>query len=186
MEDENIIALYWERCETAIRETQTKYGRLCRTIVGRVLSSREDTEECLDDVYVALWDSIPPQRPVSLPAYIGKTARNTALKRLEYYTAKKRSAAILSLEELGDCVSGGGNPDETAGIADHSLADTISVFLRGLDEEKRGVFLRRYWFFDSIREISDRFGISESKAASMLMRIRGKLKQYLEKEGFTL
>ena len=122
MEDENIIALYWERCETAIRETQTKYGRLCRTIVGRVLSSREDTEECLDDVYVALWDSIPPQRPVSLPAYIGKTARNTALKRLEYYTAKKRSAAILSLEELGDCVSGGGNPDETAGIADAVIA----------------------------------------------------------------
>ena len=126
-----------------------------------------------------------PAKTGFLPAYIGKTARNTALKRLEYYTAKKRRAAILSLEELGDCVSGG-NPDETAGIADHSLADTISVFLRGLDEEKRGVFLRRYWFFDSIREISDRFGISESKAASMLMRIRGKLKQYLEKEGFTL
>lgn len=185
MEDEQIISLYWNRRETAIRETQTKYGRLCRAIVARVLSSQEDIEECMDDVYMALWNSIPPQKPVSLPAYIGKTARNTALKRLEYYTAKKRSAAMLSLDELGDCVSGT-RADNTDGIADHSLADAVSAFLHDLDKEKRSVFLRRYWFFDSIREISDRFGISESKAASMLMRTRIKLKQHLEKEGFVL
>ena len=108
MEDEDIIALYWARDERAIRETSLKYGRLCRSIAGNILASREDCEECVNDTYLALWQAIPDARPARFSAFVGKVARNTALKRCEYLSAAKRSPdALLALDELGDCVPDG-------------------------------------------------------------------------------
>lgn len=182
MEDQDIIALYWAREEDAIRETAAKYGGLCRSIVGRILASPEDGEECLNDTWLGLWNAIPPQRPSRFSAFVGRITRNLALKRFDYLTAAKRCPEMVcSLEELGDCVSGrAGVEDE---LENRRIEEAIDAFLRSLGEEKRTVFLRRYWYFDSIERICRRTGYSQSKVKSMLYHTRQKLRDYLESEG---
>ena len=183
MEDYKIIELYWERSEMAIAETQNKYGNLCRYISCNILSDREDADECVNDTYLTLWNTIPPQRPNLFSAYIGKITRNLALKKFEYNTAQKRNPeAVVSLSELEDCISGHEMPHED----EIMFKNKLNTFLRSLDYEARNVFLRRYWFFDSVKEIAERFDISESKTASMLMRTRNKLRDYLVTEGFEI
>jgi RNA polymerase sigma factor (sigma-70 family) len=185
MDDETIINLYWERSETAITETAMKYGRYCRAIAFNILSNNADAEECENDTYMAAWNTIPPTRPNKLLVFLGRLTRNIALDRYDYNKAKKRNGefdAILS--ELEDFISD--QYDVEAKYEAIELSKCISEFLRSIDAENRVIFLRRYWFSDSINDISKQFAMSESKVKSILFRIRKKLKKYLEKEGVIL
>lgn len=185
MKDSEIIELYWKRSETAVKETEKQYGKLCRHIAMNILQNSEDADECVNDTYLGAWNSIPPQKPAVLSAYLCRITRNSALKRYHYNHSQKRSAQVeISLTELEDCIP------QTAGEAypcelEHT-AKVISDFLRGLNYESRIVFMRKYWFFDSVSDIALRFSISESKVKSILFRTRGKLKDFLMKEGIEL
>lgn len=181
-EDQEIVELYWSRDENAIRETDVKYGRLCHYIANHILSSDEDCEECVNDTYFAVWNAIPPKRPDRFSAYLGRIIRNLALNRFDYLTAEKRSVNVVcSLEELGECVSGRDSLDSELVRRHTELA--ISDFLSKQEEEKRNIFIRRYWYFDSIEEICRQTGFRESKVKSVLFRMRGRLRAYLESEG---
>lgn len=185
MEDNQIIDLYLLRSESAITETDIKYGRLCRKLATNVLSNQEDAEECVNDTYLGVWNAIPPQQPLSLCAFVCRIARNLALKKYEYVSAAKRNPqTAVSLTELEDCISGSDMVEEE--IENNRIEKAISDFLRTLDYDSRNVFLRRYWYFDSITDIEKRFNISSSKATTMLFRTRMKLKAYLQKEGIDL
>lgn len=182
MEDEKIIDLYFDRSQDAIKRTEETYGAMCRQIAGRLLGSREDAEECVSDTYLALWNAIPPARPAPFSAYIAKVTRNLAMKRLEYRRAFKRgSEAAISFEELSACLASPGGPEEI--LDEKALRQSITDFLQKQDRESRNIFLRRY-FFDSIREIAMRYGMTESKVKSNLMRTRNKLRTHLIQEGF--
>ncbi len=185
MNDSELIALYWQRSEAALEETEKKYGRLCRHIAMNILRSTEDAEECVNDTYLGAWNSIPPQKPAVFSAYLCKIARNCALKRYDYNNSKKRSAQVeISLTELEDCLV---QPVNDVCPCEMELtAKAISKFLRTLSYESRNVFMRRYWFFDSISDIASRFSITESKVKSILFRTRGKLKVFLMKEGIEI
>ncbi len=181
-EDQEIVELYWRRDESAIRETDIKYGRLCHYIAYHILSSDQDCEECVSDTYFAVWNAIPPKRPERFPAYLGRITRNLALNRFDYLTAEKRNVHVIcSLEELEECVFGGESLDSELTRRQTELA--ISDFLWKQEEEKRNIFIRRYWYFDSIGEICRQTGLRESKVKSILFRMRGKLKIFLESEG---
>lgn len=183
MDDRQIILLFQERRPEAIEQTKERYGELCRSIAGKLLQNPQDAEECVNDTYLALWDAIPPASPSPLSAFAAKITRNLALKRLEQLSAAKRSAeATLSFEELSECLSA---PDEMESRMEaKALRQAIANFLEAQDRESRCVFLRRYFFFDSVREIAQRYGMSQSKVKSRLMRTRNKLKIYLIQEGF--
>lgn len=184
MEDSKIIELYFERNEEAIRETDVKYGKLCYRIAHNILNNREDSEECVNDTYMGAWNTIPPTRPDNFRAFLSKITRNLSLKRLEFLTREKRSAAIvLSLDELAGVL-----PDErfSPEASDEYVGKLISAFLRNQKEDARNVFIRKYFFFDSTREISVRYSFTESKVKNMLFRTRNKLKEYLIKEGIEL
>ncbi len=182
MEDREIIDLYWARDEAAIRETDLKYGRLCTCIAGNILSNKEDCEECVNDTYFAVWNAIPDKRPNKFLAYIGKITRNLALKKYEYAAAAKRNpSAVTSLEELGDCVSGRDSVESE--VENRRIESAIDDFLWQQDERKRNIFIRRYWYFESIEGICQRTGFSQSKVKSMLFEMRRKLRVYLEGEG---
>ena len=182
VDDEQILDLYWKRSESAITETAKKFGRYCWTIAWNILSDAADAEECENDVYLAAWNTIPPKRPAHLAIFLGRLTRNIAIDKYDYKTAQKRNQKFEQiLSELEDCL-----------VSPHSVetqyeagqtAETINRFLREQPYESRAVFLRRYWYSDSIRDIAKQFGISESKVKSMLFRTRNRLRQYLEKEG---
>lgn len=185
MDDNKIIELYWARLEDAIRETSVKYGRLCRFIAENILSSREDSEECVNDTYLGLWNAIPPERPNRFSVFVSRVARNQALKKYEYLSAAKRNPeAACSLDELGDCVSGKDCIESE--LENRRIEQTIDDFLWQLSEEKRNIFLRRYWYFESIEGICRRTGFSQSKVKSMLYNLRRKLRVHLEKEGIEI
>lgn len=180
MEDKEIIDLYFARNENAISETAEKYGNLIKYIIGNILHNNSDTEECASDTYLAAWDRIPPAVPNSLKAFLGRIARNIALNRYDYYTAEKRSRETeVRLSELGDIISHSSIEDE---FEVKETARLISIWLRGKSHTKRVVFVRRYWYGDSIPAIAEFFGFSESKVKSMLMRMRRELKKYLERQ----
>lgn len=185
MKDSDIIALYWERSETAIEETEKKYGKLCKHIAMNILQNSEDVDECVNDTYLGAWNSIPPQKPTVFSAYLCRIARNCALKKYHYNHSKKRNVQVeIPLSELEDCIFQ--TSDDVNPIEMDIAAKAISAFLRTLNYENRNVFMRRYWFFDSVSDIAKRFSISESKVKSILFRIRGKLRDYLMKEGIEL
>ncbi|MDE7254474.1 MAG: sigma-70 family RNA polymerase sigma factor [Acetatifactor sp.] len=185
MDDNKIVELYWERREEAIRETSLKYGGLCTHIARNILSSYEDSEECVNDTYFAVWNAIPNERPNRFSAFVSRITRNLALKRYEYISASKRNpAAITSLEELGDCVSGTESVESE--VETKRIETTITKFLWHQSEEKRNVFIRRYWYFDSIENICKSTGFTQSKVKSMLYEMRQKLRKYLESEGIEL
>jgi len=186
MEDEKIIELYWQRSENAIRETEGKYGPYCRSIAMNLLQQHEDTEECVSDTWLSAWNAMPPQRPNYLRIFLGRITRNGALDRLREKSRLKRGGGLsaLPLDELAECIPA---PHTTESqLEDAEIARVISDWLRTLSAEKRQVFVRRYWYFDSESAICMRFGISRSKAASMLYRLRQELKAMLESEGITL
>lgn len=183
MEDEQIIALYFDRSQEAISQTDAKYGPFCRQLAGRLLGNTEDTEECVNDTYLALWDAIPPAKPKPFSAYIAKVTRNLAMKRLEYRNAAKRDGeASVSFEELSACLESPGGLEEL--LDEKALRESIAEFLKHQNRESRNIFLRRYFFFDSVREIANRYSLTESKVKSRLMRTRTKLRVHLIEEGF--
>lgn len=184
MDDMDIIALYWQRSEQAIEETDSKYGGYCYRIAHNILENREDAEESVSDTYMAAWKSIPPHRPAALAVFLGKITRNLSISRWRARSAGKRGGGelVLALEELGECVSNQ-ESTETEYIR-REAAMAIRRFLDGVPVTERNVFLRRYWYLDSIEEIAASFGFSRSKVTSMLHRTRAKLRVQLEKEGF--
>lgn len=182
MDNEKLVNLFWERSPEAIAQTQQTYGALCAKLAGRLLRRKEDVEECVNDTYLALWNGIPPARPVHFDAYVTKVVRNLAMKRLSYLTAQKRSVeAEVSFEELDACLAGPGDPQQI--LEGKELEAAITAFLEELDPDSRKFFLRRYYFFDSVKEIAHRYGVSESKVKVKLFRTRNSLKEYLVKEG---
>lgn len=182
MDDNRIIELYWERKEEAIKETSLKYGGLCTYIAKNILSSYEDSEECVNDTYFAVWNAIPNERPNRFSAFVSRITRNLALKKYDYISAAKRNpAAITSLEELGDCVSGTESVESE--IEKRHIENTIDKFLWRQGEEKRNIFIKRYWYFDSIESICENTGFTQSKVKSMLYEMRKKLRKCLESEG---
>lgn len=186
MDDEQIINLYFDRNETAISETDKKYGAYCMKIAMNILENAHDSEECINDVWLRTWNSIPPNRPQSLNAYVGKITRNLSINRYKMKYAEKRAEGefAVSLDELDECVSGGEMMDdnEQAKLIGRSISD----FLHTQKELARKIFVCRYFYCDSIAEIAKRFDISESHVKSTLHRTRSKLKTHLEREGVTI
>jgi len=184
MDDQKIVELYFFRSEQAIKETDIKYGKLCRSIAYNILQNDEDAEECVDDTYIGVWNTIPPKKPDNFMAFICKIARNLALKRLESETRQKRSqATVISISELEEIL-----PDESiaADVSNEEIGKLISNFLRKEKADIRKVFIRKYYFFDSVSEIAERYGFTESKVKNMLYHTRNKLKEYLIKEGIEI
>lgn len=181
MEDARIIALFWERDEAAIDAARQRYGALCRKIAFDLLGDREDAHECENDVYLAAWNAIPPARPQSLRAYLGRLARNIALNRYDRRTAAKRGGeAALLLSELGEVVAAG-SVEDTLDSA-HTAA-LIQAFLRRESAENRWLFLRRYWYADPLASLAKQLRCSESAVKTRLFRQRERLRDYLQKEG---
>ena len=183
MEDGAIIDLFWAREERALQETETKYGGLCRSIAFNILQSREDSEECVNDTWLAAWNSMPVNRPERLNAYLAKITRNFALAKVVKRSAKKRGGGELelALEELDDCVPSDYCLEKE--VEDRALAESINTFVDLLPEEEQLIFISRYWFFASEREIAEKQGCSRSRISAMLKRSRDKLKTYLLQEG---
>lgn len=182
MEDGEIIELYFARNEAAIRETDAKYGRYCSSISRNILRNESDVEECINDTYLHTWNSIPPTRPTFLMAYLGKIVRNISLNLFKAKHAKKRGMGeneliyneLTNVIPATDCVE-----DVYEGMA---LKDILNRWLNSLTHEQRLIFVGRYWYFDSIASISAKMGCSESKTKMILLRLRNKLKEYLESE----
>ena len=184
MTDSQIIALFWDRNEDAIRETDAAYGRRLYAISNQILCQRQEAEESVSDTYMKAWETMPPQRPLYFFAYLAKICRNFSLARLQWNSAAKRSAEIISLtQEMTECI-----PDRSMEqrLEREALGQLLNRFLEGLSRDNRLIFLRRYWYADSVREIADRYGITESKVKTQLHRTRKKLQLFLEKEGIAL
>ncbi len=174
--------MYFERDENAIIETEKKYKKLCMRISKNILGDEHEAEECVNDTYLGIWNAIPPQRPNSLMAFAAKIARNLSLKKLSYKSADKRSAQmVISLSELENVISDG--DDDILKSTDEELGKVISDFLMTEKEDARNVFTRKYFYFDTIEDISQKYGFSESKIKSMLFHTRGGLKNHLHNMG---
>ena len=186
VEDEKIVCLYWDRDERAIEETEAKYDRYLTKIAYNILADLEDSRESVNDTYLGAWESMPPHRPSVLSAYLAKLTRRISIDRFRYRTREKRlgSEYAVSLEELGDCVSGGNTTEEIVNVK--LLADAIGIYLRTRSHEERTAFIARYYFLDPVKEVAAALGITESKCKTLLYRTRVGLKAYLEKEGFCL
>ncbi len=183
MDDSEIIELYFQRSEEAVTQTASKYGKYCYQIAYHILSSREDSEESVNDTYLAAWNTMPPRRPTILSAFLGKLTRYISLDRWKKRSAQKRGGGqvALSLEELEECISGSNNPEKE--VDRKELLRYLNRFLDALPETQRKVFVCRYWYLESIPEIAARFGFSESKVTAMLHRLREKLRARLQLEG---
>lgn len=182
MEDSRIIDLYFERSEEAITQTALKYGRLCRSIAMNITGSYEDAQECENDTYVAAWNAIPPTRPNIFSAFLSRISRNIALNRYEYNKAGKRNHQFdLVLEELEECLASSYSVEDT--YITGEVAGMINAFLEKLKTETRVMFVRRYYYADSVKEIAGRLAVSESKVKTTLFRVRQDLKEYLEAQG---
>ncbi|MBR6526645.1 MAG: RNA polymerase sigma factor [Lachnospiraceae bacterium] len=186
MQDDAIVALYWQRDESAIRETQDKYGHYLTKIAYNILSDLEDSMESVNDTYLHAWNSMPPHRPSILSTYLAKITRRVSIDIFRRHNRQKRQASqyTLSLDELNDCLSNGNTTEQTADSK--LLAQAISSYLRSLPEEARTLFISRYFFLDSLKEAAALCHMSESKAKSMLHRTRQGLQTHLRKEGFLL
>lgn len=183
MTDQTIIDLFWQRSEAAIRNTSQKYEKYLTKIAMNILNYYEEAEECVNDTYLTAWNQIPPDRPQKLLPYLGRITRCLALNRHDYLTAQKRNAAFtLQLSELEECLTGTDSAETQYEAGE--VAAVISAFLRAQSPDICNIFIRRYWFSDSIAEIASRFHMSESKVKSILFRTRNRLKKHLESEGY--
>ena len=186
MDDHQIIALYWDRDQTAIAESEAKYGALLHSISYHILSSHEDSEECVNDTYGKAWDTMPPKRPDRLSAYLGRIVRNLSINRWRQLRTQKRGGeggAVL-LSELADCVPAPQSVERSVEAAE--LKECICRWLEGLSREERALFLRRYWFCDPVNRLAEEWGTQPNKLAGRLYRLRQKLKKALEQEGILL
>lgn len=184
MDDNKIIELFWERNESAIEQTAAVYGRYCRKIAFNILGVEEDVEECLNDTWMGAWNSIPPAHPDCLSAFLGKITRNLAISRYRAGHAVKRTGDRLSesLDELGDFAApSNDNVEET--VNRRSLEDAINKYLGTVSEKQRKLFVRRYFYMDSVAEIAQLYGLGQSDVKVTLLRMRRSLKKVLEEEG---
>ncbi len=185
MEDESIVYLYLQRSQQAILETKKKYGAYCRVIARSILSNYCDIEECENDTYLAAWNTIPPNIPRKFSVFLGRITRNIALDKHGYNTAKKRNSEFeVILAELEECIASIHTVE--AEYEAGEIANYINKFLYTIDVQSRNIFIKRYWYSDSIAELSRQFDMSSSKVKSILFRTRNKLRFYLEKEGVNI
>lgn len=186
MEDDKIIQLYWDRQENAIKETAAKYGLYCYSISYGILRSREDADECVSDTWLRAWNAIPPQRPAALQAFLARITRNLSLDCFRRRNAlfRGRGQVTVALEELEHAAPSAPSAEQQA--SEQELIASLERFLWGLPPEKRQVFLLRYWYFCSDREIAQQLQMTRGKVTSMLFRLRSALKIHLEKEGVWL
>ena len=186
MEDARIIELYWQRDESAIRETDARYGRFLQTIAYNILADQEDSWECVNDTYLRTWETIPPQRPSAFSAFLAKITRRLSIDRLRRRKAQRRGEGTyaLSLEELGDCVSGTDDPVSEAEW--QALTEAIESYVKRLHPTARQAFICRYFYIEPLETIALRQGCSVSKVKSLLHRTRQGLRTHLNKEGFAL
>lgn len=180
MDDRQIIALLFKRSEIALKEIALKYGKLIFRVADNILSSHEDSRECVNDTYLAVWNTIPPQNPDPFISYICKITRNISIKKLRQKTVQKRSAHVLPISELEQELSDYSFEEK---IDAREIGRKIDAFLDTIDEESRVIFIKRYWFCDDISTIASEMGLSENNVYQKLSRTRKKLKSYLEKEG---
>ncbi len=186
MNDNEIIELFWAREEAALVQTRHKYGRLCVSVAKHILSDARDVEECSSDVLLKLWNTIPPERPCSLAAYIKRIARNQALDRALYNGAELRKSALTeSYEELSACLTDG-QPTPEQYLEGQELREFLNRFLEGLPSEARIIFVRRYWYGERIREIAQALHYSEGKVKSSLYHTRNRLRKQMAQEGVSL
>lgn len=186
MEDEQIIALFFQRSPDALPETKRKYGALCQSVARKILPDQRDVEECVSDMLLRLWNAIPPEIPRSLSAYIARITRNLSLDRYSYNTAEQRSTALTeAFEELEPWLPAGFGDPESA-FDRKQFRTVMNDFLRALPKMSRIFFLRRYWYGDSIREIAEALQVSEAKVKTSLFRTRQRLRETLDKEGIVI
>ncbi len=186
MEDEQIIELYFQRSEEALSATAREYEAYCFSIAQGILQNREDAREAVNDTYLAAWNAIPPHRPRHLDAFLGKITRRIAINRWQASRAARRGGGEipLALDELSGCIPGGQTVQEA--LENAELGRVLNDFVHTLPETERRVFIRRYWYLDPIRMIAKRYGFSQSKVKSMLLRTRSRLRRVLEKEEIDL
>lgn len=184
MNDESIVRLYWNRSESAITESSKKYGAYCTSIAYNILHSDDDAEECVNDTWLHAWNAMPPHRPAVLSAFLGKLTRNLSFDRYKKNRREKRGGGSLDavLDELAECVSGEESVERSWEAKE--LKQEIDRFLLALPEEKRYMFILRYWYAYSIRDIADRMSVSENSVSVSLNRVRGKLKTLLHERGY--
>lgn len=183
MKDTEILDLYWERNERAIEETQKSYGNYCYSIAFHILHTREDSEECVNDTWLKAWKSIPPNRPERFALFLGTITRNLSFDRWKHKNALKRGSGEMeaALEELEECIPSARTTEDA--VEEAELKRCINAFLDTLKERERNIFLRRYWYAEELGEIAGRYNMKLNTVKTTLFRIRGKLKEYLEKEG---
>ena len=181
MDNASIIDLFCKRDEQAIVEIKKKYDKLCFYIAGNILSQREDIEECVNSAYYEIWNNIPPDNPDDFKTYLCRIVRNIAINKFKYNSAEKRNPVFtIPIDKIAECVPS----EKDDSISETALADAISRFLRSQDEKYRKVFVRRYWYGDSLLQIAECYGIKEKTVATYLFRTRKKLKVFLKKEGY--
>lgn len=184
MDDTSIIDLFWNRKEEAIAETDRVYGRRLHVLSDRILCSREDARECVNDTYFKTWQAIPPQRPRQLYGFLAAICRHLSFHRLDWRMAAKRNGEIVALtEEMELCIP---DPARERELEGKEIGRIMNAFLEELPRETRLIFLRRYWHLDTVAEIAARYGITESKVKMQLSRTRTKLRARLEQEGITV
>ena len=183
MDDARIVELFWQRDEAALAETEAKYGSYCLAIAKGILRDAEDAKECVNDTWLATWNAIPPHRPDVLSTFVGKITRRLSLKKFRDKSADKRggNAVEESIDEMEDCFPADMRIDEK--LDAEELGRLINAFLDTLPADERRVFLRRYWFFDSVADIATRYRFGQSKVKMILKRTRDKLMVCLQKEG---
>ena len=190
MEDNKIVLLYFERNEKAIIETKNKYGNYCYTISYNILKNHEDSEECVNDTYIKAWNSIPPQEPTSLMAYLAKIVRNLSFNIYRKNNTAKRGSGETNivLDELSEIISSNNNIEDDLINKEQQklLSKTINEFLRFIDKTSCNIMIRRYFYSESVIDISKRYNFTESKVKSILFRNRNKLKKFLKERGIIL
>ena len=185
MEDQQIVDLYFARSESAITETDRKYGRYCHSIAYNILEDHEDAKEIVNDTYLKAWNTIPPNRPDPLKPYVGMISRHLSLDRYEEYHTQKRGGQVpLALEELAECIPDNDSREDIGESV--ALKDALAKFIRSLPDKTQMIFLRRYWYASSAAEIAEEYGMRENSVNVLLHRTRKKLKDHLQKEGFDL
>lgn len=185
MEDQHIIRLYFDRDQEAIRQTDRKYGGQCRRTARNILTVPEDAEECVNDTYLAAWNTIPPERPRTLGAYLGRIVRNLSISRYRINRAQKRYAGMEALlSELEECVPGRENVEVE--LERRELGKLLSCWLDALPREERDLFLRRYWYGEAVQDLAREAGLTPNQASQRLFRLRGMLRSLLESEGVDL
>lgn len=186
MDDNSIIQMYWDRNDQAIRATSEKYGHYCKAIAKNILNNEEDAQECVNDTYLNAWNSMPSHWPEQLATFLGKITRNISFNKYKHNHAEKRGSGeiVLVLDELSDCVSDTDNVEQI--IDRQELIKAINTFARSLSTEKRNIFVRRYWYADSVSGIAKDYGMLQGSVSKILERTRKQLKTYLLERGFEL